>query len=693
MYFWCNFCRKENKTAALNKLYTTIVATAFMAILLSCAKIGTPPGGPKDETPPVVVKSKPGNYSTDYNRRNILITFDEYVTLKNAFTEFTISPPLEKNPVPYTRGKSVVIDLPTGELDSVTYTMDFGESIADNNEGNKLENFQFVISKQAHVDSFSVSGKVLNAFTQQPEEGGVFVYLNRNLNDTVPYTTIPSYLGKTDKTGAFNINHISPGTYSVFVLKDANANFIYDMPSELIGFADEPITLHPDSFNIAIAPVVDSIQTDSLIVIADSAYTKSELVSELSVNEDSIQVSEPAISEFSTQGDSLRIDAAITNSIATDSTATDSIEFMVYGYAIDLVSFIEEEPQKQFLSEFKRTAPDQINLIFNTKADSLPKLKLLNNDTLSNWYLVEKNKTLDTLNYWLPDSSLISNDSLVVAVFYEETDSLGALVPTIDTLLLRAKIKEKKSDSPQHEKGINLGFGKKDEEAADTLPEPIPRVAFSTNINNSKHDLYRSIVIVPEVPTFEYNPELIEFFQLEDTIEVRKKFTFENDSAWLRKAVIKTTFETETSYILRLHEGAFTDIYGRTIDSTEIRFKTQDEEHYGIVEVSLSNITSPTILQLLDKSENVVKYARLYNNKKTTFDFLEPGEYLLKIIMDDNDNGKWDTGILDEKKQPEKVYYYPETLNVRSNWTIDYEWEIGKKIEVDTEKEAIAIDD
>lgn len=667
----------------MNRFYTPITFVIVLIIIVSCAKIGAPPGGPKDEDPPVVIKSSPANYATEYKRRNVVIKFDEFVTLKNAFSEFTISPPLEDNPIPYTRGKSIVVDLPAVFLDSFTYTMDFGQSIADNNEGNKLPDFQFVVSKMAHIDSFSVTGKVLDAFTLKPDEEGLFVYLNRNLNDTVPYTTIPSYLGRTDPEGAFQINHIASGTYSVFVLKDANANLIYDMPSEVIGFSNELVYLYPDSFKVEVDTLAemalsDSTITDSLPILLPTAE---KVAIDTNMADTVSNTAEPLVSEFSTEGDSLYIepvDSANFLAEMADSSVSDSIEFMVYGYSINLFSFTEKEPYNQYLLEYNRTRPDRIDLIFNAEADSLPRLELLNPDNLENWYMLEENPTFDTLAYWLPDSSLIKNDSIVLIVHHTETDTLGELVPAADTLLFRSKIIEK-GTSRRKERSFGL-LGKKDE-VVDTLPVKPPRVNVTNNINKSAHDLYKPIILTPEIPTLVYNESLIELSRMEDTVEVVTDFTFQVDSSSLRRSIIKIDFESNTTYILRLHEGVLFDIHGRTIDSTEITFQTQDEEHYGVVELKTTGINHPTIVQLLNKNEELVKQKIVSANADIVFNFLNPGEYMLKAIIDENNNGEWDTGILDLKQQPERVKYFPDMLNVRSNWTIDYEWEIEEPAE------------
>jgi hypothetical protein len=503
---------------------------------------------------------------------------------------------------------------------------------------------------------------------------------------------------------------VAPGTYVVFALKDANANMLFDLPNEIIGFLDEPVHLHPDSFpaepDTLINPVIseaDSIFSDSLFltsgadsgrnidstILVDLDTTATKVDSSMifkpvgeSIQDKTPDTQDTAIVEqgipFTTTGDSIYIAFKESDTALADTSLheTDSVEIMVYGYNVNLFTFEEPETFDQYLVEYKRPKPEKIDFFFNEALDTLPTINLLIPDTIGEWYLIEKNPTLDTLTYWLPDSALINNDSIVITLEYPKTDTTGELITVTDTLLLRSKTKAKKEETRRGRHrggGLNLPFGKKDEKM-DTLPKPPPRISFSHNINSSAHDLYRPIVITPEVPVFEYNPDLFELYRYEDTLEIPETFEFNVDTTKMRRSVIKIEFEPYTSYKLLLHEGAFTDIYGRTIDSTQYIFQTQRDDHYGAIDVQMQNITSPIILLLLDKEEKIVKKKTIYNNERVLFEFLEPGSYKMKVIYDDNDNGEWDTGIYKLKLQPERVAYFPSEIDVRSNWTMEYEW-------------------
>jgi uncharacterized protein (DUF2141 family) len=637
----CVFLAKYNLISLkLNKHLFYIASGIFVLALVACAKLGSPSGGPIDEAKPIVIKSKPINYSSGYNRKKVIIRFDEYIVLKDQFNEFTISPPLEKKPIPQTKGKAIVIELPSSKLDTLTYTLDFGQSIEDLNEGNKLPNFQFVISKQSSIDSFTVSGKVLDAFTRKPEKERISVFLYKNLSDTAPYKVIPSYLGRTSPTGDFIINHITPGTYSVFALRDLNNNLLYDMPTEVIAFSNELLYLCPDSFKIK-QPLVDSTLLSNKTFSLDSVLNTTSK------------------SAYYT----------------ADSMKSDSTIMMMYGYSFNLSSFTEKAPYKQFLADFYRKVPENITLIFNLPIDSLIPLRLLNVNEPGKWFYLQPDLEPDTLVYWLTDTSLVKTDSVIVEAILPYTDSTGKTIQITDTLFFRNKSKE-----AEEQPSTRLGqgrMGKKQKEVEpDTLPKPVPRMSFESNINKSGHDLNVPVRITTGTPVLNFNEKLYRVVKFEDTLEIPVKSKFISDPSNSRVFSIPFEFEPSTNYRIDLYQGLFNDIYFHTIDSSSISFRTQRDDYYGTVNIIFENVHSPVIVQLLGAQSAVVKQQIIRKNQKVTFDFLKPGKFSIKIIADDNDNGKWDTGDYKLKLQPEKVDFYPQELDVRSNWEVEYTWEI-----------------
>lgn len=228
-----------------------MLLTAFLA--QRCANAVAPTGGPKDNTPPKVVEAVPENHSVNFGGKKIEITFDEYITLENANQNVLISPPLSEKPDIKLKNKTVVVKFKESLAPNTTYTINFGSAIKDLHEGNLFKDYVYSFSTGDHVDTLFIKGKVLNAEDKKPVDG-VYVSLyaaDRDNVDSLPMTTIPDYLTKTDKDGNFSLNGLADKKYLVFALKDMNSNLYFDQPNEEVAFFDSLV--HP---NDSISPTL-----------------------------------------------------------------------------------------------------------------------------------------------------------------------------------------------------------------------------------------------------------------------------------------------------------------------------------------------------------------------------------------------------------------------------------------------------
>lgn len=226
------------------KLLILILFGIVSIFIHRCAKVGTPSGGRVDETPPQIKKSIPANYSKNVQARKFEITFDEYVQLREVNQKLLVSPPLEERPEIRLKGKSLIVELSEDLIPNTTYTFNFFDAIADNNEGNPLENFEFVISTGTEIDSLSISGNVIRAFDLALDEN-VYIILHENLEDSAFTNLVPDYVSKADESGNFRLNNLKADTFRLYALKDANMNYRYDQPGEWIAFNDSIIVVKP----------------------------------------------------------------------------------------------------------------------------------------------------------------------------------------------------------------------------------------------------------------------------------------------------------------------------------------------------------------------------------------------------------------------------------------------------------------
>ncbi len=209
--------------------------------------MGYPTGGEKDTSPPVIISESPKNASINFNGQEIIIKFDEYIKLNNP-QQIITSPAIIPNPEYIIKGKSLHILLKNNLIPNTTYSINFGTSISDITENNVNPNIIYAFSTGPEIDTLKISGRILNAYTLQPEKNvKVMLYPT----DSAVLQTLPSFLAVTDNNGFFKINYIKKQTYNIAGLKDNNANYIYDLPNEEIAIYNRIIDWQNDSvYNI-----------------------------------------------------------------------------------------------------------------------------------------------------------------------------------------------------------------------------------------------------------------------------------------------------------------------------------------------------------------------------------------------------------------------------------------------------------
>ena len=246
-----------------------MLLTAFLA--QRCANAVAPTGGPQDTTPPVVIEAVPENHSINFTGKKIEITFDEYISLENANQNVMISPPLSEKPDIKLKNKTVIVKFKESLTPNTTYTINFGSSIKDLHEGNAFKDYIYSFSTGDHIDTLRIAGKLLNAEDKKPVEN-VYVSLydaDRDNLDSLPLSTIPNYITKTDKEGNFRLDGLADKNYLVFALKDANSNLYFDLPNEEVAFLDTLV--HASYPWTAPKPQpLDSTMIDSLAMQVDS---------------------------------------------------------------------------------------------------------------------------------------------------------------------------------------------------------------------------------------------------------------------------------------------------------------------------------------------------------------------------------------------------------------------------------------
>lgn len=224
----------------------------LLLVVVSCAKRGSITGGLKDTIAPVLKASFPKNFSTNFKENEIKLTFDEYIKLKDLKKQLIISPPMKNEPLisPLTSSKYITIKINDTLKPNTTYSFNFGQSVADNNEGNTLNQFKYIFSTGNNIDSLAIGGKIKDAYNKEVESFvSLMLYeVNDTYKDSIVYNETPRYVTNTlDSLKTFRLENIKAGKYLLVAMKDYNNNNKYNPKKDKIGFHKEFITIPNDT--------------------------------------------------------------------------------------------------------------------------------------------------------------------------------------------------------------------------------------------------------------------------------------------------------------------------------------------------------------------------------------------------------------------------------------------------------------
>ena len=355
------------------------IILAFTSILLvfGCAKVNTPTGGPKDKEPPVVTGTLPVYGAKNFKGKEVTISFNEFVTLDRISEKFMVSPPMAKKPQVVVRGKSVKVNFDGKLKDSTTYTFYFQDAIRDLNEGNPLNNYQFVFSTGPFLDSLSVNGNVASALNLNPPENTI-VMLYRNLADSFVVKHLPDYITRVENNGEFRIDNIHPGIYRLYALKDLDNSKTFNNRDEEFAFFPETITVTPEKNMLPPRPVIrDTIK----IPVGGKAPLRKPVTGEYQM----ILFQSPKI--------------------------------------------------RHYLSGTERKLPYKLTYILSLPPDSM-KFDFSIPGATEKSYFFQNSLKKDTVTVWLTDTALYHRQKLLTIVKYPFTDSLGITRSKLDSVNL-----------------------------------------------------------------------------------------------------------------------------------------------------------------------------------------------------------------------------------------------------------------
>lgn len=675
-------------------------ALFFATVFIRCASIAQPTGGPRDSLPPLIVFTDPPQRTLNFTEQKIVLHFNEYIQVRDQQKEFLVSPVMEQKPMLTVKGRSLEIEFEEPLEPDMTYRLDFGNSIADNNEGNKLGNYAFVFSTGPALDTLMMSGIVIDAFTRDTVmDALVFFYFAEldtdPLKDSTVFNTQARAVFRTDSAGLFLADILQDRPYRVYALLDKNGNQKYEAGTDFIGFLDS--TYNP-------------VDMPDFAMWIEAAHGRI--------------------------GPRRRIEPP----------------------QLRLEVFQEDAARRQTILGSSRPSRQQLQIIFNSKEAEILSFQVQGMD--STWLIRENGYKGDTVWYWIapPTAQDVAalRDTIRAEITYVSQDSIWQPIVRTDNLTLvhrisqpgvksrsavadsiaqaKKEVKRQKRLAKLQKKWLKKarkisrkrGDGRlpdsvllKDStlfqqikidttlrEKEELLPPPNPfgyKVTASNPLNPEKHisfsfayplrkidtdriELGKVVSSSPgtvDVRNIRNRPreeEVPAEDQVKETIPI--PFRLVEDS--LRKNVrLEADWEENEEYSLLIPDSVFINIAFEANDTLPSTFTVADPSRYGELEVSLgaeeSYPDSEYIIEIMtSQGRSVERIPHAIAGEKYLIRFLSPGEYRIKITEDRNGNGIWDTGSLVNRQQPEKIRIWSQgelgsDILVRENWTVPAE--------------------
>lgn len=579
-----------------------VVAAALL--LAACASIGRPEGGPRDMTPPVMVSSTPAPGSVNVSNGRIDIIFDENITLDDPMNKIVVSPPQKKQAQISSNGRRVRITLRDTLRDSTTYTVDLADAVRDLNEGNILDGLAIDFSTGPSIDTLMISGIVFEGRTLEPAQGMIVGVYSTPVADTALTTQPMDRITKTNALGRFTIRNLKPGSYRVFAINDLNHDFHWDR-SEDIAFLDRDIS--PSTMAVEVTDTfTDAAGNDSLVTRPATRFLPDDI----------------------------------------------------------LLTWFNENYKPLYLVKHERPDARRLTLEMSTHSDSLPQLTLLNTvragARLDREAVLQSSPGLDSLTYWLRDTTLIGSDTLKIAARHLHTDTLDNITFTTDTLTFALRQPKKKK--------------KRDEET-----DSVPKLEF-VNIGISSRqpqDLNMPLLFETSTPTASIDSAGFRIEELVDSVwmPVAAKIPSPPDSLQPMRLLTEMTWKPKTKYRVTIDSLAVTDIYGNHNRPFVQEVSTHAIEDYAALFFNIGDLGPDSAIVELLTSDKPVRLEPVRNGV-ATFEYVTPGAYYARLFIDRNHNGRWDTGCVADTLQPEDVFYFSKKLNLKKNWDVEQQWNI-----------------
>ncbi|MBP3433042.1 MAG: Ig-like domain-containing protein [Alistipes sp.] len=609
---------KRNFAHKITSALSAVIVLLFAAALFTkCASTMTPTGGPKDTIPPVIVLMNPNNFTTEIDTLHppkIYIEFDEYVQIKDQQKELFTSPQMKKKPSVIRRGRGIVVTIKDTLKPNTTYAINFGSSILDNNEGNPLHAMRYVFSTGKEVDSMYMSGYTADSY-KADSVGKSFIFF-------FPADSVEM----TEEWDSTMFKH-KP---AVIARAEKNGIFIAQnlKPIDYRVYAFEDT-----NGNMEYEPSVDQIG------FLDSMCNPSRMPG------------------FTIWFDSLR--------------HYPSAEAQTY-----FRMFTDRRFMRQTLSGQERPMRHKAMLYFGAENPEVVKLEF---DSIPSERVIydPQNIAKDTVALWFDMPAEELPDTIKGTITYFKHDSINNLVETSDKLRLAWVYTESKAEREEREKQEKER--EKAEKAGMPYEEPKPENPFkvtmdqSGELNKDKH-----IKFTFDYPLTKFDSANIVLRKMINGDTTKVDYHFIQDTLNRRKYELHAEWEATANYELMIPSGVFENTAREQNDTITCKYTGSDPAKYTIlkVKVASTNAQAKYILQLTNAQGKTQKEIRNVVPGDYIFEYVTPGDIMVRVVEDMNGNGKWDTGDMVLMRQPERTEIYKnekaeQLISTKANWEFD----------------------
>jgi len=665
-------------------------------IAAACAREQAPGGGPRDETPPKLIATVPIDGSTNYRGKSITLEFDEPIKLENLQKEMLITPYIKNNFKTKIRKNRLTIEFEDSFGDSTTYTINMRKAVVDATESNEAEDAKVAFSTGDFIDSLTVSGTITDLMTGEPIENGIFMlYLPEDtLNVQKPY-----YVSIADDNGVFVLENLKPGEYQAFALAEEDENYEYTKyTEERIAFFSENLVIVDDTVGLKLevaiydndslrfnrarvdgqyidleynkpldsihidfeqAPYNDSVQT---IFVENSAILYKFAPKPLfdSLNEARLNSRRQRAPSNTNTGKKKKKGKKGEEESVPEIEAVDSLVAYVHAFdtlntaTYDTVKFLFSDKRRKAIEEFFITIQPSSNTALRPDRPFDIELEV-NKPLLA--YNPDSFKLLQVI-----DTTLLQIDSVFNVV---SRDSVPILFQQTDLI-------ERVLGKNEKEEGLDLRINSKYLIDPREVPERVALVSEPENPDYFK-----------KIKAFKLEQDTA-FFQV--TVFDRTEYSL--DSSYLETQVfdtlalpytIRANFDSthftiedvsvDPKQLIHLDSSAFISVEFDTTAAQTLIYKPKDPEKFGSLAGTVITEAESFVVQLMNNKFEVEDELR--NAFNFRFDFVKPGDKLLRVLIDEDGDGEWEKGSFLQRVMPEPVIQHEKgAINIRANWEV-----------------------